>query len=90
MLRKEIYDWTGGFNTYTKDVLEKINLDKLSAKGYIMHAEMKYKTTRITNKFKEFPIDFAEKKQGYSKMDINIILEAFLYVIKINFGIKMF
>ncbi len=86
IIGKEIYDWTGGFNTYTKSALEKIDLNSLKANGYILNAEIKYKAVHSGCKYKEFGIDFAEREKGKSKMDFRIIFEAFLYVFKIKRG----
>ena len=87
VLGKDLYDWTEGFNTYTKEVLDNINLDSILANGYIMHAEMKYKILHLGYKYKEFPINFAERQEGYSKMNFNIIFEAFFYALKLRLGL---
>ena len=87
ILGKKIYDWTEGFNTYTKSALEKINLDLITAKGFIMHAQMKYRAVNSNCKYKEFPIDFLKREKGCSKMDFNIIFEAFFCILKIKLGL---
>ena len=87
ILGKEMHDWTDGFNTYTKEALDKINLDSIKSTGYIMHAEMKYKAMHSGCKLKEFPIDFAMREEGYSKMSFHIIFEAFIQVLKIRLGL---
>ena len=87
ILGKEIYDWTEGFNTYTKDCLNTINLDRIIAKGYVIHAEMKYKAIHKGLQIKEFPINFEQRTEGESKMNYGIILEAFLLVLKLRLNI---
>ncbi len=89
ILGKEIYDWTEGFNTYTKECIEKINIDSIKAKGYVFQAEMKYKAIHNNSKVKEFPINFAERTEGKSKMSYKIILEAFFTVLKLRFIINI-
>ena len=84
VLGKNLYDWTEGFNTYKKEVFEKINLDTISVKGYIFQAQMKYKTIQNGFKIVEFPILFEERKKGKSKMSAFIILEALISVFKIR------
>lgn len=86
LLGKEIFDWTEGFNTYTKKYLERINLDSIDAKGYVLHAEMKYKGINKQLKIKEFPINFSERTEGESKMNFKIIFEAFFMVLKLRFN----
>lgn len=85
ILGKELYDWTEGFNTYTKEALEKINLSSIKTNGYVVHAEMKYKAVKQGCKVSEFPIIFQERKAGKSKMDINIITEAFFKILRLRF-----
>ena len=84
VLGKEMYDWTEGFNTYKKEVLEKINLDTIIVKGYIFQAQMKYKSIKNAFKVVEFPILFEERKKGKSKMSAFIIFEALVSVFKIR------
>ena len=87
ILGGQIFDWTGGFNTYTKKAIENINLDSIKSKGYIFQAEMKYKAIHSGCRFKEFPIDFEIRKEGNSKMSFNIIFEALFQVIKIRLNL---
>ena len=82
-----VFDWTSGFSTYTKDTLKKIDLNSIKSKGYIFQAEMKFKAIKKGAKFKEFPIEFEMRKSGHSKMSFEIILEAFFRVLKIRFGL---
>ncbi len=84
ILGKTLYDWTGGFNTYTKNALEKIDLNNIKVKGYIFQAEMKYKAFKKGCKFSEFPINFEVRTQGKSKMNYVIVLEALFSVLKIK------
>ncbi len=86
VLGNNIKDWTEGFNTYTKNALNKINLDSIKVKGYIFQAEMKYKAVKAGCKVVEFPILFEERQKGKSKMSSFIIIEALLSVLKIRLG----
>ncbi len=87
ILGNNFKDWTEGFNTYTRKTLEAINLDSIKVSGYIFQAEMKYKAIKNGCKSIEFPIIFEERKKGKSKMDSNIITEAFISVLRIKLGI---
>ncbi len=80
-------DWLEGFNTYTLSALNKINLDSIGANGFIFGAEMKYRALKAGCSLKEFPILFSVRTKGKSKMDINIILEAFFQVIKLRLSV---
>ncbi len=85
ILGRKLHDWTGGFNTYSKKTIDCINLDSIKSKGYIFQAEMKYKAIKSGCKFMEFPIYFETRKEGESKMSLNIIVEALVQTLKIRF-----
>ena len=86
VLGRQLKDWTGGFNTYTKEALKIIDLDSINVKGYIFQAQMKLKAVRKNCKIKEFPFDFVTRVKGKSKMNASIIVEALISVLKIRFG----
>lgn len=79
-----VMDPTAGFKCYRRRVLEKINLDKITAVGYAFQIEMKY--AAYLNKFKivEVPIIFADRLKGTSKMDSSIIKEAIIGVLNMK------
>ncbi len=81
-----VFDWTAGFTTYTKETLEKIDLSSIKSKGYVFQAEMKYKAIKKGCRFKEFPIEFEMREKGESKMSLNIVREALVNVLKIRLG----
>jgi len=79
-------DWTGGFNSWRRDVLEKINLDTVTSNGYSFQIELKYKASRNGFKCKEVPIVFEDRRVGKSKMSMKIVLEAFYKVWQIRWS----
>lgn len=83
-----IKDLTGGFNGWKREILEKINLDKIISKGYSFQIEMKYKAHKNKAKIVEFPIVFVDRKFGQSKMSKAIFFEALLNVIKIRLNLR--
>jgi len=80
----KIHDATAGFICYKRDVLEKINLDKIKFVGYAFQIEMKYRT--FCNEFDivEVPIIFTDRTKGQSKMSSAIFQEAVLGVIALR------
>ncbi len=86
ILGTNISDLLEGFNTYTKSALLKIDLNKVSAKGFIFQAEMKYRAIKAGCKIFEFPIFFEIRREGKSKMNSFIIFEALFQVIKLRFS----
>ncbi len=75
-----INDWTGGFNSWKKEVLEKIDLDTIKSNGYSFQIELKYKALKNNFKVLEIPIIFEDRRVGQSKMSLKIVLEAFYKV----------
>lgn len=75
-----IKDWTGGFNAWKVQVLQKIGLDQIRSNGYSFQIELKYKAQKNGFKVKEVPIVFEDRQVGQSKMSLKIVLEAFYKV----------
>jgi dolichol-phosphate mannosyltransferase len=79
-------DWTGGFNGWTRRVLEGINLDGVLSNGYSFQIELKYRSLKHGFKGVEVPIVFEDRKVGKSKMSSKIVFEAFGRVWRMRFG----
>ena len=75
-----VKDTTGGFNGYRRSILEAIDLGSIHSNGYAFQIEMKYRAWKKGFKLIEFPILFSERKHGKSKMEKQIIWEAFWIV----------
>ena len=81
----KIKDATAGFVCYRREVLEKINLDKIESNGYSFQVEMKYRAYQLGFILTEIPIIFANRVKGMSKMNGKIVFEAIARVILIKF-----
>lgn len=81
----EIEDTTAGFVAYRKEVLEKIDLDRIKFIGYAFQIEMKYKAFHLGFNVKEIPIIFTDRTRGKSKMSSKIITEAVFGVVRMRF-----
>jgi dolichol-phosphate mannosyltransferase len=79
-----IKDTTAGFKCYRKKVLEKINLDGITFKGYAFQICMKYAAVRHGFIVEEVPITFIDRQYGISKMSTGIFKEAFYGVWKMR------
>lgn len=77
----KIHDATAGFICYRKNVLEKINLDRIKFIGYAFQIEMKYRAYVQKFKIVEVPIIFTDRTKGQSKMSGSIIREAVFGVV---------
>lgn len=79
-----IKDTTAGFKCYKRNVLETINLDAVTFKGYAFQICMKYAALKHGFKITEVPITFVDRLYGESKMNTGIFKEAFLGVWKMR------
>ena len=79
-----IRDTTAGFKCYKRSVLQKINLDGVTFKGYAFQVCMKYAAIRHGFKVTEIPITFIDREFGESKMSTGIFKEAFFGVWKMR------
>lgn len=79
-----IKDTTAGFKCYRSTVLEKINLDGVTFKGYAFQICMKFAAKRHGFKIAEVPITFVDRVFGISKMSTGIFKEAFFGVWKMR------
>jgi dolichol-phosphate mannosyltransferase len=76
LLVAPVRDLTGGFKCYRREVLERIDLDAVSARGYAFQIETTYRALRAGFRVVELPITFADRQAGDSKMNRSIVLEA--------------
>jgi dolichol-phosphate mannosyltransferase len=75
-LRVPIRDMTGGFKVFRREVLEAIELDTITARGYAFQVEINYRTIKAGFRVVEVPIVFRDRREGQSKMSKAIIAEA--------------
>jgi dolichol-phosphate mannosyltransferase len=76
LLGAPVHDLTGGFKCYRREVLERIDLDAVSSRGYAFQIETTYRALRAGFRVVEVPITFADRRAGTSKMSPAIALEA--------------
>jgi dolichol-phosphate mannosyltransferase len=79
-----VKDPTAGFVCYTCNVLEAINLDKISFVGYAFQIEMKFAAWKLGFTIKEVPITFIDRTYGVSKMNKGIVKEGIFGVLKLK------
>jgi dolichol-phosphate mannosyltransferase len=76
LLLAPVRDLTGGFKCYRREVLERIDLDAVSSRGYAFQIETTYRALRAGFRVVEIPITFSDREAGASKMSRSIVLEA--------------
>jgi dolichol-phosphate mannosyltransferase len=69
-------DLTGGFRSYSIELLRKLNLESMKATGYCFQIEMAMASRAAGASIVEVPITFIERVGGVSKMSRAIVIEA--------------
>ena len=80
----DVKDCTGGFRAIRASLLQKIDLNSLSVKGYAFQISLLHAILRNNGIVREIPIDFNNRISGKSKMRIRDIIEVGLTVLKIS------
>ena len=86
ILGGKITDYTGGYNLYRAELLKRIDFSRVYMKGYGFQLSLKNQIGLLTNKIKEIPIVFNDRKVGQSKMPISNIFQSLALVVKIKLG----
>jgi dolichol-phosphate mannosyltransferase len=80
-----LQDWTGGFNAWKAETLQKIGIDGVLSNGYSFQIELKYKALKAGCKGVESPIVFEDRRVGQSKMSSRIVFEVLYRVWLLKF-----
>jgi dolichol-phosphate mannosyltransferase len=80
-----LWDATGGFKCFRRQVLEAIDLDQVRSNGYAFQIEMSFRAWRKHFKIVEIPIVFVDRTEGQSKMSKSIVREAIWMVWRLRF-----
>ncbi|MCP9441085.1 MAG: polyprenol monophosphomannose synthase [Nitrospira sp.] len=75
-LGSAIRDWTGGFRCFRRELLAKMDLASIRAKGYVFQVEMAWRAIRLKARVREIPIRFRDRAYGHSKLGWSTIYEA--------------
>ena len=70
-----VHDLTGGFKCIRREVLETIDLDAITSRGYAFQIETTYRALRAGFRVVEVPIRFVDREHGGSKMSHAIVAE---------------
>jgi dolichol-phosphate mannosyltransferase len=71
-----VWDATGGFKCFRREVLESIDLSKVVSNGYAFQIEMSFRAWKRQFRIVEIPIVFVDRTEGQSKMSKSIVREA--------------
>ena len=81
-----VKDPTGGFKCFRRRVLEQLDLDAITPRGYAFQIETTYRVKQAGFKVVEIPITFVDRVAGTSKMSRSVVLEAIWRVPLLRLG----
>jgi dolichol-phosphate mannosyltransferase len=87
-LQMGVKDPTGGFKCFRRPVLERLDLDAITPRGYAFQIEMTYRVKQAGFTVVEIPITFVDREVGVSKMSRSVVLEAIWRVPLLRLGRK--
>lgn len=78
LLRTGIHDMSSGFTAFRTEILQMIDLKRVTATGYAFLSEIKYLFAQLNLRICEVPITFTDRVNGDSKISQSIIREGLL------------
>ncbi|MDF1795331.1 MAG: glycosyltransferase family 2 protein [Coxiellaceae bacterium] len=86
LLTRKYKDMTSGFRGTKVEYLKKVNIDKLLSKNYAYKIHLFWALHKVGAKIVEFPIEFIDRQQGYSKFPKNNATES----LKVVFLLRLY
>ncbi|MDR1293483.1 MAG: polyprenol monophosphomannose synthase [Bifidobacteriaceae bacterium] len=87
MMGLRVRDATAGFRAYRADLLRRVDLPSVDARGFVFQVDMSRRTAAAGGKIVEVPISFVERAAGVSKMSSDIVVESLIKVAR--WGVRM-
>lgn len=82
LLRSKVRDITAGYRIYRTELLRRLDLASVQARGYAFQINLTILANRAEATIVEVPITFIERTLDKSKMTKRIVFEAFYLVLK--------
>ena len=79
-----VRDLTTGYKAIRISVFDKVDLDRIEARGFGFQVELNYRAHLAGCRIAEVPILFEDRRLGQSKMSGNIFFEAAALVLRLR------
>ncbi len=79
-----VRDLTSGFKCFRREVLESLDLTRISSEGYAFQVEIPFRVWKKGFVLREIPIVFTDRTCASTKMDSRVIVEAVWIVWKMR------
>lgn len=86
VLSRRVTDYTGGFNMFSRELLERVKPEEITATGYGFILVLKYRALRASRSYAEIPIVFMDRTHGSSKMPKGTLLVNFVLVPRLRWS----
>jgi dolichol-phosphate mannosyltransferase len=83
-LNPKIKDYTTGFRGTRTSLLKKIDLNNIKSRGYAYKIHLAWLLHLHNAKIIEFPIEFIDRQEGYSKLPKNNIIESLMLIFSLR------
>lgn len=83
-IKSDVNDYTGGYKAIRRQALEKIDLNKISASGYVFQVSLLHAFLKDGFIVREVPITFRARELGESKLGIMDFIEFIYRAYKLN------
>jgi len=80
----DLTDVTTGFKCFRRSFLGKVELGRITSKGFAFQLELSYVARAMGADIKEIPIVFGKRLSGSSKMSAEIVLEGIQLVMRLS------
>ena len=84
-----VADCTSGFRCWRRDALDRIPLDRLVSNGYAFLIETLHEAHRHGARIGEVSIVFVERRNGRSKVSLNVLAESLIMPWRVRFGPRL-
>lgn len=84
VLGLKLRDCTSGYRCFRKNVLEKIDLNRMVSTGPAIVQEILYTVYLEGFKIKEIPIEFVDRRQGETKLNWKALVKGFNMVLRLR------
>lgn len=85
LLGSRLTDWTGGFNLFSRELLQRVHFEAVDVTGYGFQIALKHRALASARRVREVPIVFLDRTEGTSKIPGNTMLQSLLLVLRIRF-----
>lgn len=85
LLGVAVQDTNSGFRCFSRRALEVLEPETLRSLGPSIVHEVLFRAARRGLKISEIPVDFVDRKQGYSKLSFARLLSGYFWILKMRF-----